>query len=91
MKTWSWDANGSPVESEIIDHLTLCSIKHNYPLFVASQGAEKADEGMARLFGATWDSCKEKVWQWWDEENGLEQQRQNWQQQQQQDDDHGLS
>lgn len=74
MKTWSWDANGSPVaneivENEIIDHLTLCSMLYNYPLFVESRGVEKADEAMARLFGTTWDSHKEQVWQWWDDEN----------------------
>ena len=73
---------------QLVDELTLSSMKHNYPSFVASRGVEKADEAMARVFGAIWDSRKEKVWQWWDHENGLEQQRQDWQQQ---DDDDVLS
>jgi hypothetical protein len=50
----------------LVSHLTLSSMKANYPEFVDIYGFEGADAAMGRLYKATWDKYKELIWQWYD-------------------------
>lgn len=52
----------------LISHLTLASMKANYPEFMrVYDDAEKADAAMSRVYGkAVWDDHCEYIWQWYD-------------------------
>ena len=51
---------------EMLDQLTLTSMKANYPSFVKEYGFDLANKHMGEMFKRTWDSHKEEVWQWYD-------------------------
>ena len=51
---------------ELLDQLTLTSMKANYPSFVKEYGFDLANKHMGEMFKRTWDSHKEEVWQWYD-------------------------
>ena len=53
---------------ELLDYLTLTSMKANYPSFVREFGYELANKHMGEMFKRSWDSHKEEVWQWHDTE-----------------------
>tara|TARA_Y100001963_G_C6540012_1_gene335057 strand:- start:14 stop:241 length:228 start_codon:yes stop_codon:yes gene_type:complete len=51
---------------QLIEYLTLISMKANYPSFVREYGYELANKHMGEMFKRSWDSHKEEVWQWYD-------------------------
>lgn len=53
---------------EIINSLVYSTIKHNYRLFVDEFGFDNADKRLEQLFGQTWLSVRETVWQEYDRE-----------------------
>lgn len=59
-------------DEEVIDHLMLSAIKHNFMEFVADRGYEGANKAMQRLFPEHWERCKQDVWQWYDIEYSAE-------------------
>lgn len=52
----------------LVNSLIVKSMEYNYVEFVKEFGFEKADEGMARIFGQSWEKHKEQIWQWYDME-----------------------
>ena len=55
----------------LISHLTLSSMKANYPEFVRvyAPDFDRADQAMVNLYGFNvWNDHREYVWQWYDRE-----------------------
>ena len=55
----------------LISHLTLASMKANYPEFVRvyEQDFGRADRAMINLYGlSVWKIHREYVWQWYDKD-----------------------
>ena len=50
----------------LISHLTLSSMKANYPEFVDMYQYGGADSAMEQLYGESWHKYKEIIWQWYD-------------------------
>lgn len=52
----------------LINHLTLESMKANYPEFMrVYEDAARADKGMENIYGKeAWDAHCEYIWQWYD-------------------------
>jgi hypothetical protein len=52
----------------LINHLTLESMKANYPDFMrVYDNPERADQGMINIYGKEqWDTHCEYIWQWYD-------------------------
>ncbi len=58
---------GDPKKArEVLDYLTLTSMKANYPHFVKEWGYREADKRMEGMFKRSWEDNKEIVWQWYD-------------------------
>ena len=55
-------------EFEIVNSLVYSTLKHNYFLFVDKFGYEDADIRLEQLFGQTWLSVRETIWQEYDRE-----------------------
>lgn len=55
----------------LISHLTLASMKANYPEFVRvyDPDFERADQAMVNIYGSSiWENHREYIWQWYDKE-----------------------
>mgnify|MGYP003642452163 CR=1 FL=1 len=53
--------------NNLIESLTVISMRHNYSEFVDLYGYEIANEKLFGLFGQAWTDNKQDVWQWYDQ------------------------
>jgi hypothetical protein len=58
---------------KVIDSLIFRSMQHNYSYACDKYGVEKQQfisKNMKTLYGDSWESSKEQIWQWFDTTNG---------------------
>jgi len=55
----------------VLGSLMVRAMEHNYLAMMQEHGdTDRASKGMRNLFGEMWDASKERIWQWYDIEQG---------------------